>query len=365
MRAGDAVDHRVFVSVTTHERTYRVGSRQLLVTPVFDAYWQFARSRHDVYERRILSADGPWTDDPVLAMYRFTNAFRAADRVSQDLLHAQRDGASDPYEVLFRTLLFRFFNKSETYRLLREHLGMVPAWQSFQVAAYDEALGGWLGSGQRLYSAAYIIPSPPFAFARKHRNHLALLEHVMTGDTAGALVRARTLKELYQLLVQLPGLGPFLAFQLAVDLGYASPWAVDESEFVVAGPGAASGIRKCFTDTGGLSSADLIRWMTDTQHQQFAARGLAPVTLFGRPLQLIDCQNLFCETDKYARVMHPTVLGVGNRLRIKQRYLPGADLALPTFPAHWKLLVPGTGVGKQQADPAPRALPSQVLSAAG
>jgi len=189
-----------------------------------------------------------------------------------------------------------------------------------------------------------------------------LLEYVMAGDTAGALIRARTLKALYLLLVQLPGLGPFLAFQLAVDLGYASPWASDESEFVVAGPGAASGIRKCFTDTGGLSAADVIRWMTDTQHEQFAARGLAPVTLFGRPLQLIDCQNLFCQTDKYARVMHPTVPGVGNRLRIKQRYLPGADLTVPTFPAHWKLLVPGTGAGKQQADSAPRAQSSKVLA---
>lgn len=144
MRAGDAVDHRVRVSVTTHERTYRVGSRQLDVTPVFDAYWRFARSCHDVYERRILGADGPWTDDPVLAMYRFTNAFRAADRVSQDLLHAQRDGACDPYEVLFRTLLFRFFNKSETYRFLHEHVGMAPAWQSFQVAAHDDlSAAGW------------------------------------------------------------------------------------------------------------------------------------------------------------------------------------------------------------------------------
>jgi hypothetical protein len=351
--------------VTAQPRTYRVGTRRLRVTPVFNAYWRFARSRHDVYERRILGADLPWTDDPVLSMYRFTNAFRAADRVSQELLHAQRNGSSDPYEVLFRTLLFRFFNKSQTYQFLTELLGRAPSWASFQMAAYDEALGGRLGSGQRLYSAAYIIPSPPFAFARKHRNHLALLEHVMAGDMAGALVRARTLKELYHLLVQLPGLGPFLAFQLAIDLGYATPWAVDESEYVVAGPGAASGIRKCFSDTGGLSSADLIRWMTDTQNQHFTTRGLAPVTLFGRPLQLIDCQNLFCETDKYARVMHPTVRGVGNRLRIKQRYLPGAELALPSFPAHWKLLVPGTTVGGQPAGLALAALQSQVLSAAG
>lgn len=89
------------------------------------------------------------------------------------------------------------------------------------------------------------------------------------------------------------------------------------------------------------------------------------MTLFGRPLQLIDCQDLFCETDKYARVTHPTVLWVGNRLRIKQRYLAGVDLAVPTFPADWKLLVPGAGAGKQHADPAPRALSSQVLSAAG
>jgi hypothetical protein len=33
--------------------------------------------------------------------------------------------------------------------------------------------------------------------------------------------------------------------------------------------------------------------------------GLKPVTLFGRRLHSIDCQNLFCEVDKYARVAHP------------------------------------------------------------
>jgi hypothetical protein len=323
-----------------YERTYRIGSRQLRVTPVFDAYWRFARARHDVYERRVLGDGvGPWTDDPVISTYRFTNAFRAADRVSQDLLHVQREGSADPHEMLFRTLLFRFFNKTETFRFLSAHLGRTPAWSSFNAAEYDAGLGRRLGRGQRLYSAAYIIPAPPFGFARKHQNHLALIEYVMLGAWADALVAAQTLKELYQILVQLPGLGPFLAFQLAIDLGYANPWAADESEYVVAGPGAASGIRKCFSDPNGFSSADLIRWMTETQDAQFADRGLEPVKLFGRPLQLIDCQNLFCETDKYARVMHPTVLGVGNRLRIKQRYVPGADLSAPTFPSHWNLRV--------------------------
>ena len=275
----------------------------------------------------------------MLQEFRFTNAFRAADRVSQALLRVQREGSNDPYEVLFRTMLFRFFNKPETFTLLTEWVGATPSWQTFDARTYDALLGTYLSAGHRLYSPAYIIPSPPFGHPRKHQNHLALLQHVMSGDRADALVQSRSLRSLYALLVELPGLGPFLAFQLAVDLGYAAPWALDESEFVVAGPGAASGIRKCFTDTAGLGAADVIRWMTDVQHEQFEARGLAPVTLFGRPLQLIDCQNLFCETDKYARVMHPTVSGVGHRLRIKQRFVASGAVASPTFPTHWGLIL--------------------------
>ena len=48
--------------------------------------------------------------------------------------------------------------------------------------------------------------------------------------------------------------------------------------------------------------------------------GLEFRSLWGRRLQLIDCQNLFCEVDKYARVRHPEVVGVSGRTRIKQKY---------------------------------------------
>lgn len=328
------------MSSTVTESDYFLGGRRLRVTEVFDAYWRFARARHDVYERRVRGAVGPWTDDPILSAYRFTNAFRAADRVSQQLLLAQRDGPRAAREVLFRTLLFRFFNRSETYAFLRTQLGSAPTWESFDVATYDALLSGRLSDGQRLYSPAYIIPAPPFGFARKHRNHMALLEHVMGSDRADELVAARDLRQLYTLLSALPGLGPFLAFQLAVDLGYAPAWAADESSFVVAGPGAASGIRKCFSDTGGLPPAELIAWMADTQIDRFLERGLKPVQLFGRPLQLVDCQNLFCETDKYARVLHPSIVGVGKRLRIKQRFAAEGALSTPIFPAHWGIRIP-------------------------
>ena len=53
--------------------------------------------------------------------------------------------------------------------------------------------------------------------------------------------------------------------------------------------------------------------------------------------------NLFCETDKYARIAHPSRLGVGNRTRIKQRFSPQGPLRSPAFPPKWRL------------DPAPAA----------
>jgi hypothetical protein len=54
-------------------------------------------------------------------------------------------------------------------------------------------------------------------------------------------------------------------------------------------------------------------------------------------LQLVDCQNLFCEVDKYARVAHPQVSGLSGRTRIKQRFRPAPEPLRAWFPPKWGL----------------------------
>jgi hypothetical protein len=54
-------------------------------------------------------------------------------------------------------------------------------------------------------------------------------------------------------------------------------------------------------------------------------------------LQLIDCQNLFCEVDKYARVYHPEMTGKSGRSRIKQRFHPKASPIDYWYPPKWGL----------------------------
>lgn len=338
-RDGDpSVGSRESLILTTDERRrmtkIRVGRQAVTASEVLSSYWVVAAERQRVYHARLAGQPGPWTNDEVISRYRFTNAYRAADRVSQDLIRVIYHGPQTPEDVLVRILLYRFFNKPATWSALQAANGEV-TWGSFSVEDYGATFDRMLARGQRIYSAAYIVPPPPFGATRKHRNHLLLTEHMMRDRLAAKLAQARSLRSVFELISSYPSLGPFLAYQLTIDLNYSTLIDFDEDDFVVAGPGARSGIAKCFPDSAGLASEDIIRWMADTQQEQVAALGLDFQDLFGRPLKLIDCQNLFCETDKYARVAHPAHRGVGNRTRIKQQFAPAGPLAQPFFPPKW------------------------------
>lgn len=315
----------------------------MIPTPVFDAYWRFAAERLEMYQRRLQEPQGPWTQDPVLRSYRFTNTYRATDRVSQYLIREVQyrdDRPTSVEQVFFRTLLFKIFNKIETWELLENTLGPIE-WKVTSLEQMARVLDEALARQVRVYSAAYIMPAPKFGHVRKHANHLALLRAMMDAGVPYAVANAPSLKRAYELLLAQPGMGPFLAFQYTIDLNYSAVLDFDEDDYVVAGPGALDGISKCFSSTGGASPEEVIGEMVRTQHANFARLGLSFEGLFGRDLKPIDCQNVFCEISKYARVAFPDVVGRSGRTRIKQSYSqPGGSLPAPFFPPKWRLTVP-------------------------
>ena len=321
-------------------------------TVVFDSYWRFAAERQAMYLRRLADPVGPWTTDPILARYRFTNAYRAADRVSQYLIREvqyREDRSQAPAELFFRTMLFKLFNRIETWELIEARLGPV-AWQSVDGERLGQVLSEARMRGTRIYSAAYIMPSPAFGHAAKHLNHLALLWRMMDEGLAGQIAHADSLEQVYRLLLGYPGLGPFLAFQYAIDLNYSNLVDFNESDFVVAGPGALDGIAKCFEELAGTSAEQVIHRVTELQDEEFARLDLPFPGLFGRKLQPIDCQNLFCEISKYARVAHPEFGGRAGRTRIKQGFTCSTRASAgPMFPAKWQLAAPQSGTVSDQS----------------
>lgn len=341
----EALERRVTASRLDHDDSacddVVIAGRRLRPTEVFNTYWTFASRRQEIYNARMNGTSGPWTNDPILREHRFTNCYRAADRVSQYLIsHVVYAGNQEFDEVVFRTLLFKLFNKIETWELLVDGLGETPTWQSFDLDVYDKLLSRSFAAGTRIYSAAYVMAPPKLGAERKHTNHLRLLRDIMTSDLPDALIAAPTMKGAFELLRAQPGIGDFLAFQYVIDLNYSAGLAFDEMDFVVAGPGAKDGVRKCFGTAATGIESEVIAYMAETQDEHFERLGLRFEGLHGRQLQLIDCQNLFCEVDKYARVAHPTVPGLSGRSRIKQRFAPAGPMTTSWFPPKWGINPP-------------------------
>jgi len=306
---------------------------------VYDAYWYLAAERQAIFFKRLNDELGPWTYDPILQRHKFTNAYRASDRVSQYLIkNVIYKGSQNPNEVFFRIILFKLFNKIETWALLNKELTDI-SYSSFNYHDYDAVLSGAMNKGKAIYSAAYIMASGAkiFGGGRKHQSHLKLIQMMMDDQLPEKLFQCTSMEQAYKLLLGYPMIGSFLAYQLATDINYSEITSFSEMSYVMPGPGALNGIRKCFSSLGEYSTEDVIKMMADIQEKEFERLGLNFKTLWGRQLQLIDCQNIFCETDKYARVKFPEVQGQTKRTRIKQKFQMTLDKLEPWYPPKWDI----------------------------
>ncbi len=303
---------------------------------LYSTLWRFASERHRVYLRRVAGKPYPWTNDSVLSSYRFTNAYRAADRVSQYLIrmtYSDRDASDNT--VFLRTILFKIFNRIETWESIVSNMGL-PTAGHFDYTRCDELLTERRLHNKRIYSAAYIMPSGA-PDAPKHRMHLRLIRGMLEDRLPTKLRHTTSLQDAYALLLNYPSLGPFLAFQYAIDLNYTTLMSHSERSFVVPGPGALDGLSKCFDSLGEYTPEDAILWLSDLQDEEFRRDNLEFAGLWGRFLRPIDIQNLLCEVSKYTRVTHPEIRGQAGRRRIKQRFRDAGPLPRPFFPPKWEL----------------------------
>ncbi|MBT2970511.1 MAG: hypothetical protein KME56_12320 [Candidatus Thiodiazotropha sp. (ex Ctena orbiculata)] len=317
-------------------------------TKAFDTYWKFAYERQNIFFNRLKGKPEPYTSDPILLEYKFTNTYRACDRVSQFLIKNVIYSGQDDYsqnDILFRILLFKLFNKIETWQLLEHRFGELTA-KNFKIAPFRKFLDSEMNKGRVLYSNAYMMASgcKEFNVTRKHHAHLMLLDKMLKDNLADTIASCRKMNEAYILLLDYPLIGRFLAYQYVTDLNYSNLTDFKETEFTIPGPGARDGIKKCFSKLGGLSETDIIKMMSDRQEYEFDRLGLKFKKIGSRPLQYIDIQNIFCEVDKYCRVAHPDLSGFSGRTRIKQRFKRNPEPIEYCFPPKWKIKIGGNHV---------------------
>src|SRR5205823_3118468 len=143
--------------------------------------------------------------------------------------------------------------------------------KTFNATILGDELAGLRRTGP-IYTSAFILCAHnAYGHSAKHRNHLQLVgEMFKPGGLGGSLAQAKTLQDVYVAILSWPMMGPFMSYQLAIDLNYTQHLDFSEDDFTVAGPGALRGLRKVFSDWGDFSPAEIIQWLVERQNAEFA-----------------------------------------------------------------------------------------------
>ena len=303
---------------------------------IYDLYWYFAWERQNIFWKKLNGEEAPWTDDYILQQYKFCNSYRVNDRVSQYLLKnvIYNENIYEDEDMLFRIILFKLFNKEATWELLVNEFGNITL-KEFNFEIYSKVLNEATLKGVKIYNDAYIsCANKAFGYDRKHDNHLALLNKMFNEDKIASKIKScKTMKKAFDIIKSYPLIGNFMAYQLVTDINYSDVVDWREDEFTVAGPGSLRGIKKCFIDTGDMNNEDIIRYMYERQDEEFKRLNLDFKRIGDRPLQLIDCQNIFCELDKYCREKVPELKS--NRTKIKKKYVSKKEKIEYMYPPKW------------------------------
>jgi hypothetical protein len=304
-------------------------------------FW-FSQHRMDMFWKRWEGQPPPWTMDGMLNKYKLTNVYRACDRVSQylirEVIYHPEAAHFSAEDTLLRILVFKVFNKPDTWQYLEEQLG-----EPLTIANYNPLrFKQWLlelKEVQAIFNGAYIMAGSHQAYPNQRSKHGVWLEIIQQEFIEGAVLSkiaaAQSFQEVYQLLRNCSLIGGFLAYQYAIDFNYSEVIDFSENSFTKAGIGAQRGIQKCFEMEPRYSYEDYVKYTQDHSEELRKRYGYTDfVPLFGRKMTLVDYQSGFCETDKILRVKLPE-LNLKQR-RIKQIYKPSSSKPIQYFfPPKW------------------------------
>jgi hypothetical protein len=319
----------------------------------FKYYLDFLSERMDIFWKRYFSMEPPYTENPIFNEYKFTNVYRSLDRVSQfllgDVIYDEVGMANDwdSEDIFIRTILFKHFNKIETWLSLEKEFGKITSDIKFD--DIDRFLTE-LSKKETIYSNAYMMTASFMKNGKimgdykikenslKHSAYLQIWKSVINSGKMYDIMASKSLAELQGKLNEIITVGGFLSMQYAIDLNYSQLFHFDENEHIIAGPGAQRGIERTFTIEGRPDYIEIIKWVTKELPNLLYDYGFEFSPLPGREPKLIDIQNCFCETDKYLRGLGVKTEGVEvEGKRIKNYFKPKSENIKFVFPPKWNI----------------------------
>lgn len=322
-------------------------------------YLYFMCERQNIFWKRLRGESWPYTDDEILQNNKFCNVYRELDRVSQYLIsnviynEKSINGEYSLEDVFYRILLFKHFNNINTWETLKNEFGDI----NFNVKLSDieKVLTEEINSGTQIYSNAFMTTAftkgskyPQFVGVNKHIGYFELFrKEIFDNEFFYQILLSESMEELFFKFKEITNFGNFQSMQFSIDFNYSELFNFDESEFIVAGPGAERGILRTFDIEGKPDFQEIIKFVYNNLEQllkDYSIKFDMPLRfepLPGRMPTLISLQNCFCESDKYMRVSGIETEGVkvsGTRMKSQYSQQSTSKPAIKyTFPPKWNV----------------------------
>jgi hypothetical protein len=268
--------------------------------------------RELVRQRKEQGLPKPWSADPLFQGKRWCNVRRMDDRVSVAMMRNwyPLDGA--PEEQLVAAVLGRLINWPESLDAIT---GARPFRLSDLLGAREKLRA--VAAKGKVFTAAYVVPGVP---GRSKVDSVCDLAELVAARAANLL--DRTMSSTWARLLQLDGLGSFLAGQMVADLAHlslGSSWP-DRTTWAPLGPGSKRGMNRVMgrPKEQALSQA---QFELELSELMCALKPFIAAIYADRGLTGFDFQNALCEWDKHRRL----TLGEG---QVRSNYDGAGDAQL-------------------------------------
>lgn len=244
-----------------------------------DLFFYTLFERQEIWYKRFLKQQPPYTEDEILIDYKFTNVYRELDRSSQFLIkNVLLNKDNDIYDIVFQIFVFRIYNKPETFKELP-----LPKYNDFNIDDFIEYLSILEESGfKTLNDSAYKINTYIWQGVPRWKAYAINLVnefHKLVPKIVESFSKGLDVKEFVDSL-KIYGVGGFLSHEFFQDLTYIKRYTTfsifpyTQDDFTHAGPGAVVGLRLTLpSKTSKKKQIEGIEYLRDISKTELAKIG--------------------------------------------------------------------------------------------
>lgn len=257
-----------------------------------DLFFYWINERHRIYLHKDQRMPKPWTEDPILRDYKFTNVFRQLDKgtvwLTKNFIEPYK--RDKPELLFFNCAWYRMFNWTGT----GDAIGWRQFWDPDDI---EIMLNCRLEHKEQVFTGAHIVRSdfgePKVKSILRVCTKFWEDRHTLTKK----IMEGRSLREAFLLLLQYHLVGPFMSYEIVTDLRHTPllSGATDIMTWANAGPGAIRGLQRLnLPASNELQRVNAMLWLLTESPKYLQPHVPA--------LEMRDVEHSLCEFDKYCRV---------------------------------------------------------------